>query len=243
MSIIYYIDAENVQLKGILELLKDSSNLVVVVTGVQNKFEDEYKEAQNYKNLDHIHTTKTQKELADKLLLAKLGEYVYRYRARKHVIISKDNDFRDAVKVLNPHWGSDVQILSRYPSAVNTHTEPSESTVQSAPKKKKTSSKTASRKKKTSMPTPPRSPSQVTRTISVDPFSDEARIRRLAERFLRSDHYHTARTRTMTFEEFTDFLLGRTIVSSAEDAQDLIRRLEKVGVVQIHGNTLDWIRE
>lgn len=229
MSVIYYIDAENVQLKGILELLKESTNLVVVVTGVHNKFEDEYKEAQNYKNLDHIHTTKTQKELADKLLLAKLGEYVYRFRTRKHVIISKDNDFRDAVKVLNPHWGSDVQILPSYPTAAIHPTKASRSSSQSTLGRKNPSE-----------PATPRSPSHATGTQSADPFSEEARIRRIADRFQNSEHFRTARSQNLTTEDFIEFLLRISIVSSEDDAKDLLGRLAKVGAIQINGTRIDW---
>jgi len=112
----YFIDVENVGSKTIAKLLaQDKSSDVVVVTGPQSNFQasgavlEELSKGKNSR-VDVIHTDISRDQLADKLLLIKVGEYRGRFPNRSLIIVSKDKGFKDAANIMNTHWGSNIQI-------------------------------------------------------------------------------------------------------------------------------------
>ena len=118
----YFIDVENVGSKDIAKFLShEKTSSVVVVTGKNSNFKAEgviLEELSKGKNsrIDVIHTDITRDQLADKLLLVKIGEYHARYPNRQLIIVSKDNGFKDAATILNSHWSTNIQTASSLPT-------------------------------------------------------------------------------------------------------------------------------
>ena len=118
----YFIDVENVGSKDIATFLgHEKTSSVVVVTGKNSNFKAEgviLEELSKGKNsrIDVIHTDITRDQLADKLLLVKIGEYHARYPNRQLIIVSKDNGFKDAATILNSHWSTNIQTASSLPT-------------------------------------------------------------------------------------------------------------------------------
>ena len=118
----YFIDVENVGSKDIATFLgHEKTSSVVVVTGKNSNFKAEgviLEELSKGKNsrIDVIHTDITRDQLADKLLLVKIGEYHARYPNRQLIIVSKDNGFKDATTILNSHWSTNIQTASSLPT-------------------------------------------------------------------------------------------------------------------------------
>ena len=106
----YFIDVENVGSKTIAKFLaQDKSSDVVVVTGPHSNFQasgavlEELSKGKNSR-VDVIHTDISRDQLADKLLLIKVGEYRGRFPNRSLIIVSKDKGFKDAADIMNAHW-------------------------------------------------------------------------------------------------------------------------------------------
>jgi hypothetical protein len=120
-KITYFIDVENVGSKDIATFLgHEKTSSVVVVTGKNSNFKAEgaiLEELSKGKNsrIDVIHTDITRDQLADKLLLVKIGEYHARFVNRQLIIVSKDNGFKDAATILNSHWSTNIQTASSLP--------------------------------------------------------------------------------------------------------------------------------
>jgi hypothetical protein len=111
----YFIDVENVGSKTIAKFLaQDKSSDVVVVTGPHSNFQasgavlEELSKGKNSR-VDVIHTDISRDQLADKLLLIKVGEYRGRFPNRNLIIVSKDKGFKDAADIMNTHWSSNIQ--------------------------------------------------------------------------------------------------------------------------------------
>ena len=117
----YFIDVENVGSKDIAKFLAhDKSSDVVVVTGPKSNFQasgavlEELSKGKNSR-VDVIHTDISKDQLADKLLLIKVGEFYGRFPNRTLIIVSKDKGFEDAAKIMNAHWGSNIQTITELP--------------------------------------------------------------------------------------------------------------------------------
>lgn len=117
----YFIDVENVGSKTIARFLThDKNSDVVVVTGPHSNFQasgavlEELSKGKNSR-VDVIHTDISRDQLADKLLLIKVGEFHGRFPNRTLIIVSKDKGFQDAAKIMNAHWGSNIQTITELP--------------------------------------------------------------------------------------------------------------------------------
>jgi hypothetical protein len=136
----YFIDVENVGSKMIEQFLtQDKTSDVVVVTGPKSNFKasgailEELSKGKNSR-VDVIHTDISRDQLADKLLLIKVGEYRGRFPNRSLIIVSKDKGFKDAADIMNTHWGSNIQTRADLP-VVNKKTQPQKK-AQPQPQKK-----------------------------------------------------------------------------------------------------------
>lgn len=144
-KITYFIDVENVGSKDIATFLRhEKTSSVVVVTGKNSNFKaegvilEELSKGRNSR-IDVIHTDITRDQLADKLLLVKIGEYHARFANRQLIIVSKDNGFKDAATILNSHWSTNIQTASRLPKkALNGNNKPTKikTSAKKQPKKK-----------------------------------------------------------------------------------------------------------
>jgi len=117
----YFIDVENVGSKPIAQFLsQDKSSDVVVVTGPMSNVKasgavlEELSKGKNSR-VDVIHTDISRDQIADKLLLVKVGEYRGRYPNRQLVIVSKDKGFKEVADIMNTHWGSNLKMISSLP--------------------------------------------------------------------------------------------------------------------------------
>lgn len=117
---IYFIDMENRPKEDIAGFLKQKdAGRLVLVTGPQSKLNvgnailDELSKSNS--RVEVVHATKTRKELTDKILLAKVGEYHARYRRAELIVVSQDHDFRHAAEILNPHWDREITSVDRLP--------------------------------------------------------------------------------------------------------------------------------
>ena len=126
----YFIDVENVGSKTIAKFLaQDKSSDVVVVTGPHSNFQasgavlEELSKGKNSR-VDVIHTDISRDQLADKLLLIKVGEYRGRFPNRSLIIVSKDKGFKDAADIMNAHWGSRIQVMKELPVSASKKAKP-----------------------------------------------------------------------------------------------------------------------
>ncbi len=126
----YFIDVENVGSKTIEKFLsQDKTSHVVVVTGPQSNFKasgvilEELSKGKNSR-IDVIHSDISRDQLADKLLLIKVGEFRGRYPNRQLIIVSKDNGFKDAADIMNAHWSSNIQVIKELPVGTEKKTKP-----------------------------------------------------------------------------------------------------------------------
>mgnify|MGYP001306203218 CR=1 FL=1 len=126
----YFIDVENVGSKTIAKFLaQDKSSDVVVVTGPHSNFQasgavlEELSKGKNSR-VDVIHTDISRDQLADKLLLIKVGEYRGRFPNRSLIIVSKDKGFKDAADIMNAHWGSKIQVMKELPVSASKKAKP-----------------------------------------------------------------------------------------------------------------------
>ena len=117
----YFIDVENVGSKTLAQFLsQDKSSDVVVVTGPHSNFRasgavlEELSKGKNSR-VDVIHTDISRDQIADKLLLIKVGEYRGRFPNRQLIIVSKDKGFKEAADIMNVHWGSNIQTMTALP--------------------------------------------------------------------------------------------------------------------------------
>lgn len=114
---IYFVDVENVGFKHIPKILKDKkTKLIVMITSTQSKkFSKEIWEELSTPEprIEILHSRYVQKELADKLLLAKVGEYKERFSNDELVINSRDKGFEKAIECLNHHWqGLKIRVIN-----------------------------------------------------------------------------------------------------------------------------------
>ena len=126
----YFIDVENVGSKTIEKFLtQDKTSDVVVVTGPHSNFQasgavlEELSKGKNSR-VDVIHTDISRDQLADKLLLIKVGEYRGRFPNRSLIIVSKDKGFKDAANIMNAHWGSKIQVMKELPVSASKKAKP-----------------------------------------------------------------------------------------------------------------------
>ena len=225
---VFFIDAENVGVKGISGLLESKNHHVVLITGRHNKVDDIKSELAN-KRLDYIHTDLTKKELADKILLAKVGEYAERFPDRQLIIVSRDNDFKDAVSILNPHWDLNIRVTDGFPRRGSTKKDKPSTPKQTTPRKK-----TALTKQTPSPKKPPQAP-----PMSVDPFSNDARWRRVAARFVESEEGVEARKSITELTSFRDFII-ENLSYTEKECENLIRALVKNGAISIKDSQIIW---
>ena len=147
----YFIDVENVGSKTIAKFLaQDKSSDVVVVTGPHSNFQasgavlEELSKGKNSR-VDVIHTDISRDQLADKLLLIKVGEYRGRFPNRSLIIVSKDKGFKDAADIMNTHWGSKIQVMKELPVSASKKAKPAK---KAQPQKKAQPAKKAQPQKK-----------------------------------------------------------------------------------------------
>ena len=117
----YFIDVENVGSKTIEKFLtQDKTSDVVVVTGPQSNFKAsgailEVLSKGINSRIDVIHSDISKDQLADKLLLIKVGEFRGRFPNRSLIIVSKDKGFKDAADIMNTHWDRTFKSLKNSP--------------------------------------------------------------------------------------------------------------------------------
>ena len=147
----YFIDVENVGSKTIAKFLaQDKGSDVVVVTGPHSNFQasgavlEELSKGKNSR-VDVIHTDISRDQLADKLLLIKVGEYRGRFPNRSLIIVSKDKGFKDAANIMNAHWGSKIQVMKELPVSASKKAKPAQ---KAQPQKKAQAAKKAQPQKK-----------------------------------------------------------------------------------------------
>lgn len=138
----YFIDVENVGSKTIEKFLtQDKTSDVVVVTGPQSNFKasgailEELSKGKNSR-IDVIHSDISRDQLADKLLLIKVGEFRGRYPNRQLIIVSKDNGFKDAADIMNAHWSSNIEVRKDLPVGAAKKAQPAKK-AQKQPKPQK----------------------------------------------------------------------------------------------------------
>ena len=138
----YFIDVENVGSKTIAKFLaQDKSSDVVVVTGPHSNFQasgavlEELSKGKNSR-VDVIHTDISRDQLADKLLLIKVGEYRGRFPNRNLIIVSKDKGFKDAADIMNAHWSSNIEVRKDLPVGAAKKAQPAKK-VQKQPQPQK----------------------------------------------------------------------------------------------------------
>ena len=126
----YFIDVENVGSKTIEKFLtQDKTSDVVVVTGPQSNLKasgailEELSKGKNSR-IDVIHSDISRDQLADKLLLIKVGEFRGRYPNRQLIIVSKDNGFKDAADIMNAHWSSNIEVRKDLPVGAAKKAQP-----------------------------------------------------------------------------------------------------------------------
>ena len=139
----YFIDVENVGSKTIAKFLaQDKSSDVVVVTGPHSNFQasgavlEELSKGKNSR-VDVIHTDISRDQLADKLLLIKVGEYRGRFPNRNLIIVSKDKGFKDAADIMNTHWSSNIQTGVDLPVGAAKKAQPAKKAQKKAQPAKK----------------------------------------------------------------------------------------------------------
>jgi|TARA_B110000483_G_C18189356_1_gene540303 hypothetical protein len=139
----YFIDVENVGSKTIAKFLaQDKSSDVVVVTGPHSNFQasgavlEELSKGKNSR-VDVIHTDISRDQLADKLLLIKVGEYRGRFPNRNLIIVSKDKGFKDAADIMNAHWSSNIEVRKDLPVGAAKKAQPAKKAQKKAQPAKK----------------------------------------------------------------------------------------------------------
>ncbi|MDA0715936.1 MAG: hypothetical protein O2866_05085 [archaeon] len=142
---------ENVGSKTIEKFLtQDKTSDVVVVTGPQSNFKasgailEELSKGKNSR-IDVIHSDISKDQLADKLLLIKVGEFRGRFPNRSLIIVSKDKGFKDAADIMNTHWGSNIQVIKELPVNASKKASPAK---KAQPQKKAQPAKKAQPQKK-----------------------------------------------------------------------------------------------
>lgn len=143
----YFIDVENVGSKTIAKFLaQDKSSDVVVVTGPHSNFQasgavlEELSKGKNSR-VDVIHTDISRDQLADKLLLIKVGEYRGRFPNRNLIIVSKDKGFKDAADIMNAHWSSNIEVRKDLPVGAAKKAQPAKKAQKQPQPQKKEQSK------------------------------------------------------------------------------------------------------
>lgn len=143
----YFIDVENVGSKTIEKFLtQDKTSDVVVVTGPQSNFKasgailEELSKGKNSR-IDVIHSDISRDQLADKLLLIKVGEFRGRYPNRQLIIVSKDNGFKDAADIMNAHWSSNIEVRKDLPVGAAKKAQPAKKAQKQPQPQKKEQSK------------------------------------------------------------------------------------------------------
>jgi len=151
----YFIDVENVGSKTIEKFLtQDKTSDVVVVTGPQSNFKasgailEELSKGKNSR-IDVIHSDISRDQLADKLLLIKVGEFRGRYPNRQLIIVSKDNGFKDAADIMNAHWSSNIEVRKDLPVGAAKKAQPAKKAQKKAQPAKKAHKKAQPAKKAT----------------------------------------------------------------------------------------------
>jgi hypothetical protein len=118
----YFLDIENVGTKDIDDFLKrDKTSLVVLVTGPHNKLGGELltELSKPKSRLEVLHSSVQADQMADKLLLVKVGEYFSKYQERELIIVSKDKGFVKAADILSQHWSKAVTVVGKLPAPKN----------------------------------------------------------------------------------------------------------------------------
>jgi hypothetical protein len=118
----YFLDIENVGSKDIDEFLKrDKTSIVVLVTGPNIKLGGELltELSKPKSRLEVLHSPVQADQMADKLLLVKVGEYFSKYQERDLIIVSKDKGFQKAAEILSQHWSKTIAVIGKLPSSTN----------------------------------------------------------------------------------------------------------------------------
>ena len=118
----YFLDIENVGTKDIDDFLKrDKTSLVVLVTGPHNKLGGELltELSKPKSRLEVLHSSVQADQMADKLLLVKVGEYFSKYQERELIIVSKDKGFAKAADILSQHWSKTISVVGKLPVPSN----------------------------------------------------------------------------------------------------------------------------
>ena len=137
----YFLDIENVGTKDIDDFLKrDKTSLVVLVTGPHNKLGGELltELSKPKSRLEVLHSSVQADQMADKLLLVKVGEYFSKYQERELLIVSKDKGFAKAADILSQHWNKPISVVGKLPVPSNEKkkaTTPKKQPKKSQPKK------------------------------------------------------------------------------------------------------------
>ena len=149
----YFLDIENVGTKDIDDFLKrDKTSLVVLVTGPQNKLGGELltELSKPKSRLEVLHSSVQADQMADKLLLVKVGEYFSKYQERELIIVSKDKGFAKAADILSQHWSKPISVVGKLPVPSN---EKKKATPKKQPKKQPKKSQPKKEPKPVELPT------------------------------------------------------------------------------------------
>ena len=141
----YFLDIENVGSKDIDAFLKyDKTSLVVLVTGPHIKLGGELltELSKPKSRLEVLHSPIQADQMADKLLLVKVGEYFSKCQERELIIVSKDKGFAKAAEILGQHWSKPISVVEKLPSTSNG----SKVTAQAKKQEKKKSTKKQQRR-------------------------------------------------------------------------------------------------
>ena len=115
---IYFIDVENVGCNKISKLLSENNTRhIIMVTGIKNNAkltpEMSWEMSSPTSRIQIVCATKVERDLADKILSAKIGECKERFPHDKLRIQSNDKGFNQLVKSLKNHWqGIDLDIIN-----------------------------------------------------------------------------------------------------------------------------------
>ena len=106
---IYLIDVENVGCSKISKFLsKKNTRHIIMITGIKNNSkltpEMSWEMSSPTSRIQVVCATKVERDLADKILSAKIGECKERFPHDKLRIQSNDKGFNQLVKSLKNHW-------------------------------------------------------------------------------------------------------------------------------------------
>jgi len=219
----YFIDVENVGSKHIENFLKqDKSSTAVIVTGRQSNFKasgailEELSKGKTSR-IDVIHSDISRDQLADKLLLIKVGEFRGRYPSRQLIIVSKDNGFSDAANIMNDHWGSDIKVINSLPVGGAKKVQPAKKTH---PQKKAQPAKKTQPPKKSQKP-----------------------IKGGAQKYWEIVSKRSPRNRAKTLDALKASIsnIGKTGIDAQPDK--VVNYLKSTGIISVKNTKVTWLKE